>query len=214
MPRNRFALAGIVWTPKLTPPEASAHIRRHRVTSGGSGLALAVQKHVRRPALFSWLGSHPEASAHIRRHRLTSGGSGLALAVQKHVRRPALFSWQRDDEDVAASIREKQGWLRDCSAGRFAPRLRNPSALRACVVLSCACRAKARQEARQNALPSISRWCACCGAGVERDVARTTPAQHPRALRYATASLSPRGPAGGHVVAGGACAALAARFGL
>ena len=175
MPRNRFALAGIVWTPKLTPPEASAHIRRHRVTSGGSG---------------------------------------LALAVQKHVRRPALFSWQRDDEDVAASIREKQGWLRDCSAGRFAPRLRNPSALRACVVLSCACRAKARQEARQNALPSISRWCACCGAGVERDVARTTPAQHPRALRYATASLSPRGPTGGHVVAGGACAALAARFGL
>ncbi len=34
------------------------------------------------------------------------------------------------------------------------------------------------------------------GAGVERDVARTTPAQHPRALRYATASLSPRGPVG------------------
>ncbi len=161
MPRNRFALAGIVWSPKL---------------------------------------KHP-------------GRSGLALAVQKHVRRPALFSRRRDDEDVAASIRKKQGWLRVappvasrhgyatlrpfgpasfCRAPAVRRHVRKPD--------KTPCR-QSPGGARVAALAWIESW-------------RAPPRRNTRAPSATLPLRSPRAAlSGGHVVAGGACAALAARFG-
>ena len=206
MPRNRFALAGIVWTPKLTPPEASAHIRRHRVTSGGSGLALAVQKHVRRPALFS--------SAHIRRHRRTSGGSGLALAVQSTSDGQPFFhgketmrTWppasvkSKDGSGIAPPVASRHGYatLRPfgpasfCRAPAVRRHVRKPD--------KTPCR-QSPGGARVAALAWKETW-------------RAPPQRNTRAPSATLPLRSPRAAlSGGHVVAGGACAALAARFGL